>query len=208
MTWMLESAERPVLALDAMGVLYATGDDVVDLLIPFVSKYGNGASVDVIEREYLSASLGEIDATTFWKSVGVDPALEESYLSGHSLTAGAVELLETASQRFSRVCCLSNDVAQWSAKLRRSFDLEHAIDPWVVSADVGCRKPSAAIYWHLLDRLGVPAERILFVDDRPNNLDAARQIGIRTILFDPMDRTCRGAHRRIERLSDLLSLNF
>ena len=205
---MLPPPKKPVLALDAMGVLYAAGDDVADLLVPFVTKYGNGVSPSVIEREYLSASLGQIDSATFWKRVGVDPALEESYLSGHRLNDGVSELLASASQRFSRVCNLSNDVSEWSVRLRRSFGLDRAIDLWVISSDVGSRKPSPAIYLHLLDRLQVSPEKVVFVDDRPQNLDGAKQVGMQTILFDPMRQASNVVHHRVERLLDLLSLDL
>lgn len=205
---MLAPEKKPVLALDAMGVLYAVGDDVADLLVPFVRKYGNGVSESVIEREYLSASLGEIDAATFWRRAGVEPTLEDSYLKGHKLNEGVAELLASASQRFSRVCNLSNDVSQWSVKLRRSFGLDRAIDPWIISSDGGSRKPSPEIYLHLLDRLGVSPERVVFVDDRPKNLDGARQVGMQTILFDPLGQALSSLHRRVERLRDLLSLDF
>lgn len=191
-----------------MGVLYAVGDDVADLLVPFVRKYGNGVSESVIEQEYLSASLGEIDATTFWRRVGLDPTLEDSYLEGHELNEGVVELLARASQRFSRVCSLSNDVSQWSVKLRRTFGLDRAIDPWIISSDVGSRKPSPEIYLHLLDRLEVSPERVVFVDDRPKNLDGARQVGMQTILFDPLGQALSSQHRRVGRLVDLLNLDF
>ncbi|MGW0203972.1 HAD-IA family hydrolase [Nonomuraea sp. NPDC003201] len=35
----------------------------------------------------------------------------------------------------------------------------------------------------MLGELGVPAERVLFVDDRPVNLASARSLGMRTVLF-------------------------
>ena len=37
----------PVLALDAMGVLYETGDDVGGLLVPFAQGRGSPATVAV-----------------------------------------------------------------------------------------------------------------------------------------------------------------
>ena len=45
---------------------------------------------------------------------------------------------------------LSNDVPRWSIKFRRLFEIEVAIDPWIISGDVGHRKPSPVIYQRLL----------------------------------------------------------
>ena len=94
---------------------------------------------------------------------------------------------------------------RWSAKLRRSFGLDAWIDPWVISGEIGLRKPSPMIYRALLDRLGVPASDVLVVDDRPKNLDAARSEGFVTALFD-RDGGKETAHRRIGSLEDLLNL--
>lgn len=196
----------PVLALDAMGVLYAAGDDVAELLIPFARRNGSVAGTQVIERAYLEASLGVIDAAAFWRRIGLDARLEDEYLGGHRLTEGVREFLAAASSVFSRVCCISNDVPAWSAKLRRSFRIEGSISPWLISGDLGVRKPDRDIYRQAVARLGIPGHRIVFVDDRIKNLDAARQLGFRTILFDPGNVAPRSNHPRIRRLCDLLDV--
>jgi epoxide hydrolase-like predicted phosphatase len=53
----------------------------------------------------------------------------------------------------------------------------------VVSSDVGMIKPSRDIYDLMLERLGIPAEAAVFIDDRPVNIDGAERVGMKTILF-------------------------
>jgi FMN phosphatase YigB (HAD superfamily) len=53
--------------------------------------------------------------------------------------------------------------------------------------------------------VGVPADHILFVDDRPKNLDAAKAVGMRTVLFDPA-RSATTEHPRICNLSEVLEI--
>ena len=194
-----------VLMLDAMGVLYRAGDDVAELLVPFVRNHGQtGLSAEAIEREYVAASLGQIDTTTFWKGMEVDPALEDDYLAGHRLIDGTREALLRLQQRFSRIACLSNDVADWSAKLRRRFGLETWIDPWFISGDLGMRKPSPEIYRLAIERLDAQPQDVVFVDDRLRNLDAAKALGIRTALLDVRGDMPDHPHPRIRQLADLL----
>jgi FMN phosphatase YigB (HAD superfamily) len=57
------------------------------------------------------------------------------------------------------------------------------MDGFVISGDVGARKPDTAIFGHLLAQTGAEAEDIILVDDRPRNLDAAAALGLQTILF-------------------------
>jgi putative hydrolase of the HAD superfamily len=44
-------------------------------------------------------------------------------------------------------------------------------------------KPDPAYYWSLLDTLDVPAGDCVFIDDRAENVEAARGVGISSIRF-------------------------
>jgi HAD superfamily hydrolase (TIGR01509 family) len=52
---------------------------------------------------------------------------------------------------------------------------------------VGLRKPGLAIYKRALDILGRPAERVLFIDDREENVASAVAAGMKGIQFDGAD---------------------
>jgi HAD superfamily hydrolase (TIGR01509 family) len=194
-----------ILLLDAMGVLYQAGDDVAELLVPFVRKHG-GASLPeaVIERTYTEASLGQMASSAFWEHMGVHPDLEDDYLADHRLIDGTQATLAALRKKFDRLACLSNDVSSWSLKLRRRFELEQWIDTWFISGDMGLRKPSPEIYLRTIERLGAAPQDITFVDDRPRNLDAAKALGLRTVLLDVQGIATTSSHRRIRSLRDLL----
>lgn len=197
--------EFDCLALDAMGVIYQSGDDVTDLLIPFVTANGGSGDHDLIERTYVSASLGEIRAERFWREVGLDPALEDEYLRRHRLADGVGDLLRDARRHGLEVCCISNDVSEWSRKLRRRFQLESDIGSWFVSGDVGVRKPDRAIYDIALAESRCEANRMLFVDDRIKNLDAARAVGIATAHLSATP-VAGGDHRQFASIADVSAL--
>jgi putative hydrolase of the HAD superfamily len=95
-------------------------------------------------------------------------------------------------------------VSSWSLKLRRRFELEQWIDVWFISGDLGLRKPSPEIYLRTIEQLGVAPQDITFVDDRPRNLDAAKALGLHTVLLDIRDELPNHSHRKIRRLADLL----
>jgi hypothetical protein len=136
-----------VVVLDAMGVIYRAGDDVAELLVPFVQTHGTVCDVSEIERQYTLASRGSISAQVLWERLGVDPALEDAYLAQHALMDGLRDLLLVLTRRGFRLACLSNDVSEWSIKLRRKFELETQIQTWVISGDVGARKAVVLASW-------------------------------------------------------------
>jgi epoxide hydrolase-like predicted phosphatase len=60
--------------------------------------------------------------------------------------------------------------------------LEELFDGWVISSEVGLRKPDPAIYALAADRIRMPAEACVYVDDLPGNLKPARALGMATVL--------------------------
>lgn len=63
------------------------------------------------------------------------------------------------------------------------FGLRQYIQVALSSCYLGLRKPDAAIYRCALDILGVPPERVLFIDDRQENVAGADSVGMKTIRF-------------------------
>ena len=55
-------------------------------------------------------------------------------------------------------------------------------DEVVISGEVGLRKPDPAIFELMTDRIGVPPEESVFVDDHPGHLEAALEHGMTTVL--------------------------
>ena len=73
------------------------------------------------------------------------------------------------------------------------FHAQAWIDRMRVLAEVGCvvdtshhgtRKPEAAAYRLVLDRLGVAADQAVFADDQPANAAGAEAAGIEAVCFD------------------------
>lgn len=171
------------LVLDAMGVIYRAGDDVAELLIPYLRGNGCQLADAEIEALYHDASLGRMTSAQFWQRCGVDGS-DADYITSHSLSPGLKDLLEDVAARGIRVACLSNDVSEWAALQRDHFGLAEFIDPWCVSGDIGVRKPDAGAFLALLGMIGTEPGECLFVDDRQRNVDAARVLGFKTVLLD------------------------
>jgi putative hydrolase of the HAD superfamily len=69
------------------------------------------------------------------------------------------------------------------SRVRAERTLESWFDVVIVSCEVGMCKPAPAIYRTCIERLDVPAETALFVDDRVENLHGAESVGLQTFHF-------------------------
>ncbi len=196
---------KPVLVLDAMDVMYRAGDDVAELLIPFLQARGI-RDVEEVERLYMEASLGKRSSASLWRAFNLDPNIEDKFLDGHELVPRLKDFLAGVPPFVEGMWCLSNDVTEWSNKLRRKFDLDRYLDGFIISGDLGVRKPERAIFTEFLKQSGTSVENAMFVDDRPQNLNAAAELGFRTVLFDPSGSPHAGAHRSIRTFQELHSL--
>jgi HAD superfamily hydrolase (TIGR01509 family) len=85
------------------------------------------------------------------------------------------------------VCALTNG---WSGEqeLLARPELAGLFDFIVSSCDVGMAKPDARIYRLLLQRFGRAVEQVVFVDDTPACVEAARGLGIETVQFRDTDQ--------------------
>lgn len=93
--------------------------------------------------------------------------------------------------------------AAWREELRR-WGLLELVDEAVFCVEVGWRKPAPQIFEHALKRLGVAANRTVFVgDDLQWDVEGARSVGITPVLLSDVPSSADGC-RVIQRLTDLI----
>jgi HAD superfamily hydrolase (TIGR01509 family) len=80
---------------------------------------------------------------------------------------------------------LSNFATVKFALARRMFDFLNEFDVCVVSGHVGVAKPDPRIFSTLFERVGRPPDELVFVDDSPVNVRAARALGMAAIHYQP-----------------------
>jgi putative hydrolase of the HAD superfamily len=83
---------------------------------------------------------------------------------------------------------LSNMGDSTLASIERAFDWIHRFDVLVWSYQLRIAKPDPAIYRHTLAKLGTLPAETLFIDDKLENIEAARALGIQAIQFSTVDK--------------------
>ena len=84
----------------------------------------------------------------------------------------------------SKIAVLSNMTRELLEILRGKFDWLDEFDVKIWSCEKGCAKPDEVIYRDCLEQLGCAPEKSLFFDDRPQNVEAARRVGIDAHVFE------------------------
>ena len=130
--------------------------------------------------------IGEIDERQFEVRLAALLELDEERVPGlvdrvfGSIVAeeAIFEALRIARANGIRTGLLSNS---WGIERYPHDLLPELFDAVVISGQEGVRKPDLVIYEVAIERLGVPASEIVFVDDLPGNLKPARELGMTTV---------------------------
>jgi epoxide hydrolase-like predicted phosphatase len=76
---------------------------------------------------------------------------------------------------------LTNNVKEFGNSWRASFPVDELFPVVIDSSEVGMRKPDARIYQLTCERAGFAPDASVFLDDNPDNVAAARALGIETV---------------------------
>ncbi len=82
---------------------------------------------------------------------------------------------------------LTNWSMETFPEARRQFPILQLIDRYVVSGAEHLIKPDPRLFQVLLDRYDLRAKECIFIDDNPNNVEAANHLGMEGIVFNGTD---------------------
>ncbi len=177
--------------LDWGGVLI---ENPVPGFMAYCSKYFNVPEkvfIKTASRFYEDFAKGKITENTFWKKVClclnvaepfIDSLLSEAFSSVYSEKDDVISFVSSLKDKGYRIALLSNTetpmVDFFRDKNYGFFDLT------VFSCVEGVIKPDKKIYEHTLGKLRVKPHEAVFIDDKEENILAAKDLGMNTILFE------------------------
>ncbi|HEX4287006.1 MAG TPA: HAD-IA family hydrolase [Terracidiphilus sp.] len=144
---------------------------------------------DAWERDAISAKE-YLDATVFYqpRSFTHDAFLDAIRAQSQLLPDGAMGILRALAASDKCMLGVLNNEARATNEYRfDKFGIRGQLKVAFSSCYLGLRKPGQAIYKRALDILGVPAQRILFIDDRAENASGAEAVGMKAIRFTGAD---------------------
>ncbi len=97
---------------------------------------------------------------------------------------GMEELVKGLKVSGYRVFGLSNWSVETFALVRPVYPVLNLMEDMVISGVEKVMKPDHRIFELALNRFGIKAEETIFLDDNPVNIQAAREMGIKGILFN------------------------
>ncbi len=94
-----------------------------------------------------------------------------------------VPLVDSLKEKGYGVYFLSNMSEHVKASNKGAFDFVSHMDGGIWSCDVHTIKPGTDIYRILFEKYGLVPEECIFIDDHKENIDVARKLGMKGIVF-------------------------
>ena len=91
---------------------------------------------------------------------------------------------------------LLSNVNERSARFIRSFGFYSPFDPCLLSCELGMEKPNPKIFQILVEKMQLSPHDIVFIDDLPENIAAAKKVGIDAILFKSSKQIRKALEKR------------
>lgn len=169
-----------------------------DCTIPrFANYFGMepGDLLDIYNSLAIPADLGKITTDDFLRNltsaVGKEYNHDELWAifwGCYKPKQGVREMLLKLKDKF-QIALLTNFVDVFDSFNQDFWHYDDIFDDKMfVSSKLGMAKPNDDIFLYALKKLGRKPGEVIFVDDRPSNIEAAEKVGIKGVLFESIDQ--------------------
>ena len=133
---------------------------------------------------------GVDEETVLAEFIENDPGVEKELREVFSDISGTIKMFDTSipwleelKEKGYRRLILSNLSAKTVRECAKDLVFLDHVDGGILSYRVGIIKPDPAIYELLIKRYGLIPENCVFIDDREENIETARSLGMQGIVF-------------------------
>lgn len=126
----------------------------------------------------------------------IDKMIEIDFDSWKNINGQTVALMEDVKKAGYILGILSNMPHEFLAWARKNIPVFSLAQISLFSCEVNLVKPEVGIYKKLLSMAGVEGRELVFFDDKPENIQGARALGIQALLW----KTCENARQELSAL--------
>lgn len=183
---------------DLGGVLVRTEDKGprAELAAKFDMSYEDLSALVYGCESAEKATRGEITAEEHKETVlsdlglppGSFPEFGEEFWAGDSLDRGLVDFINSLRGEYT-TALLSNAWDDLRPLLESLWKIDGIFDHIFISAEMKTYKPDPEIFQIVINSLGQDPSELVFVDDFPENIAAAREAGMNAIQFIDREQT-------------------
>ena len=157
-----------------------------------IETYHHVADAIFNNEDWIEGDRGTVINTQEWLNLFIenDPLYEKQIREVYKNLGDTISIMPYTNEwiqyfrkRQFRIYYLSNYSCELYRQTQKQLQFLKEFDGGIFSWKEKCIKPDKRIYQCLLDRYQITPEKALFFDDRQENIEAAKQMGIQGVLF-------------------------
>jgi putative hydrolase of the HAD superfamily len=114
----------------------------------------------------------------------VDEFLDYWFKAEHNINFDLIENIKELRKNKIKCVLATNQEKYRLAYMKKEMDFETIFDKIYSSNLIGFKKPNIQYYRYILNDLNENPSNIVFYDDRQENVDSAKSLGINSILYN------------------------
>lgn len=168
--------------------LHISSNEAKEALTELKKHMASGGDEGNFWVEYMRARGGELPED--WLE-----QLDESRFQALKIIPGTLYIVKELQKQGFQTALLSN-VKKRRASVKKRLGYYELFDPALFSYEIGVNKPDPKAYSILLEKLQMPSEAVLFIDNKSVNVEAAKTVGIDAILFQDANQLVEELRKR------------
>jgi len=154
-------------------------DEILSTIEPLAVPFERG---QLSVEEFVATSTERIGFT------GTADEFIEAFADIFTLNEAIADLIAELDAAGHPLYLLSNTNGIHEPFFTREWaDIFDRFDAAIFSHEVGCMKPDPEIFKIAIRRLRIEPEQTVYIDDRPENVEAGGRMGFKAIQYDPDD---------------------
>ncbi len=195
---------KKVLIFDFGGVIAKTDKQIIANHLRQFLPVDEETFLEIQKNFYLSLRKGISEReflTPYAKKYHIElpknfeKQFEETWALALHEIQGTRALIKFYKDKGYQIALLSNTTPS-RAKFLRSSGWYEGFSPVLLSCEIGINKPNLKAYHILLERIPTSAENCIFIDDKLENVKAARELGIDAIQFINIEQLQKDLSKR------------
>jgi epoxide hydrolase-like predicted phosphatase len=149
--------------------------------------------------------VGEISEDEMWNQFAIDfrirpelmQRIRRAFMSKRRVNQRLADYLASLRSQYT-TAILSNAGTDARRLFTEVFHFHKIVDEMIISAEERVAKPDRRIYEIAIAKLGIKPREAIFVDDFPENIEAANDYGMHGVLFENNDQVISDVNRLLD----------
>lgn len=153
--------------------------------------------ISAFDKHLHELDSGKINESDFWHNIATETnsdslknnkeSLWGTYFRKNAVPQIDVKKLSIDLKQNGFVIGIISNIEKVTHEVVDDWDMLSHFEHQFMSYQIGFSKPDPRIYEHVIQKLPYSADELLFIDDKPSNVESAKNCGMSSIHFTNLD---------------------